>query len=197
MKKQNPWDSEWVNHKGLNLFGRLRIRQLAGAIIKNIPKLKEYSSFLDMGIGVGDLSEALKKAGYKQRGIDNSEIALKICRKKGLNAERGDVFNTRFADNSFGFTITDGLLEHFKNREDAKKIIKEQIRVAKHFIVISMPSTTRINTIYRAIHVYGVKEYRIPFKEFKQMLKSFDGISICKCGHYNFSLFYYFILKKK
>lgn len=50
------------------------------------------AEILDIGCGRGEFLEAAREAGIKARGIDLSEESVAVCRSKGLNAERADLF---------------------------------------------------------------------------------------------------------
>jgi O-antigen chain-terminating methyltransferase len=48
---------------------------------------------LDLGCGRGEFLEAAHVAGLAARGIDLSEECVALCHSKGLEAERGDIFD--------------------------------------------------------------------------------------------------------
>ena len=192
-KSNNSWDSCWDGYKGSNFFGRLRINRIANIITKRLGKKLK---FIDIGIGPGDLSIALKERNYIQFGVDTSKKSLEICKHRGLNVEYNDAFNLNIKDNTYDLSFSDGLLEHFPDKNDVRKLISEHIRVSKKYVMISLPSTYWTNTIYRLLRPYDVKEYRIPFKKFKSMLKEFKNVKIIQSSYYNFGLCYYVILEK-
>lgn len=188
------WESNWKNYKGPNFFGLYRLNNLVKHIMS---KISLPCNIIDIGIGPGDLSALLKFKGYSSLGIDNSKESIKICSTRGLNSEIGDAFNIKYPDSHFDMSLSDGLLEHFENDEDKKKLLAEHIRVSKKYIVVSLPSTTFSNTLYRWLKPYDVDEYRISFKQFKKLCAEFPAVKIIKSGHYNLRLSYYVILEKK
>lgn len=187
------WEKNWKNYKGPNVFGKYRLNQLVKKIKKYVPL---PCTIIDIGIGPGDLSYLLKQEGYAQFGVDTSKQSQKICYNKGLNFELGDAFDLIYLGDSFDMSLSDGLLEHFNNRDDVRRLIDEHIRVSKKYIVISLPSTSITNTLYRWIKPYDVDEYRIPYKDFVTLMK-FYNVKIVKSGYYNLWLSYYVILEKR
>jgi O-antigen chain-terminating methyltransferase len=69
---------------------------------------------LDIGCGRGELLEVLKDAGIEARGIDLSEESVVLCRSKGLDAERADLFEYLDAqpDGSVGGIVCSQVAEH-------------------------------------------------------------------------------------
>ncbi len=82
---------------------------------------------LDIGCGRGELLEVLKGAGVAARGIDLSEEAVALCRSKGLEAERADLFEYLRSqpDQSLGGIVCSQVVEHL-----APERIPELIRLA-------------------------------------------------------------------
>ena len=187
------WESNWKNYKGPNFFGLYRLNSLVKKIRSKI-KLPCY--LIDIGIGPGDLSALLKGEGYAQLGIDSSTESIKICSNRGLNAEIGDAFKIKYENESFDMSLSDGLIEHFESDLDKKKLLAEHIRVSKKYIVVSLPSTSITNTLYRWLKPYDVDEYRVPFRKFKKLCNEFPNVKIIKSGHYNLRLSYYVILER-
>ena len=46
--------------------------------------LPRAALILDVGSGTGDIALGLKEAGYNMLCMDNSDVMVHICRKKGL-----------------------------------------------------------------------------------------------------------------
>jgi O-antigen chain-terminating methyltransferase len=69
---------------------------------------------LDIGCGRGELLEVLREASIPSRGIDLSEESVALCRSKGLDAERADLFEYLEAQppDSFGGIVCSQVVEH-------------------------------------------------------------------------------------
>ncbi len=82
---------------------------------------------LDIGCGRGELLEVLKDAGVEARGIDLSEEAVALCRSKGLQATRADLFEYLGSqpDQSLGGVVCSQVIEHL-----APERIPELVRLA-------------------------------------------------------------------
>ena len=57
-----------------------------------LPMFKGCRSVLDIGCGRGEFLEMMRDAGIPARGIDLSDESVAMCRHKGLDAERADLF---------------------------------------------------------------------------------------------------------
>lgn len=82
---------------------------------------------LDIGCGRGELLEVLKEAGIEARGIDVSEESIALCRGKGIEAERADLFEYLAAqpDASLGGIVCSQVVEHL-----APERVPELVRLA-------------------------------------------------------------------
>ena len=69
---------------------------------------------LDLGCGRGEFLEAARDVGLRARGIDMSEECVALCRSKGLEAQRADLFEHLAAqqDRSLGGVYCSQVIEH-------------------------------------------------------------------------------------
>jgi 2-polyprenyl-3-methyl-5-hydroxy-6-metoxy-1,4-benzoquinol methylase len=80
-------------------YGRFaeRFRGSEDYVTKNnqiyLPYFKDRSGVLDIGCGRGEFLQMMKSAGAGTRGIDLSEESVALCRSRGLDAERADLFD--------------------------------------------------------------------------------------------------------
>ena len=101
-------------------------------------------TILEVGIGSGMHTILLSLLGFEITGIDNDEEILKRAEK--YNREWGgkakilkmDGFDLKFPSKGFDLVISEGLLEHFTDKEIGQ-LLKEQLRVGKE-VAISVPS---------------------------------------------------------
>lgn len=109
--------------------------------------IEEYTAsnklkILDIGCGTGRNIEQLQNLGNIY-GLDNSNEALKFCRKRGLkNLILGSAEKTNLADNSFDIITLLDVLEH----TDDKKTLKEAGRILKRngLLIITVPAYNRL-----------------------------------------------------
>jgi ubiquinone/menaquinone biosynthesis C-methylase UbiE len=105
---------------------------------------------LDIGCRDGMWMDMLKKAKFKNlRGMDISEKALEIARKKGHNVTRGDAQELPFPDETFHFVSIIHTLEHCP---DPNKVIAGIKRVLKTngriLIVVPMQKKEPVPTVW-------------------------------------------------
>jgi 2-polyprenyl-3-methyl-5-hydroxy-6-metoxy-1,4-benzoquinol methylase len=69
---------------------------------------------LDLGCGRGEFLEAARDAGLAASGIDQSDECVALCRAKGLQAEKADLFAylDALADQSLGGIYCSQVVEH-------------------------------------------------------------------------------------
>ena len=56
-------------------------------------RFQGHSPVLDIGCGRGEMLEVLREAGIAAQGVDSSEESIAVCRSKGLDVERTDLFS--------------------------------------------------------------------------------------------------------
>jgi SAM-dependent methyltransferase len=81
---------------------------------------------LDIGCGAGRHSLYLQKNGFDVVGIDNSPLAIKVCKLRGLKkAKEMSINNLDFPPNHFDTIVMMGNnFGLFANRKKAKKLLK-------------------------------------------------------------------------
>jgi O-antigen chain-terminating methyltransferase len=79
-----------------------------------VERFRGASDVLDVGCGRGEFLESVRTAGITARGIDASEENVALCRSKGLDAERADVFEyiERAPEGSLGGVFCSQVIEH-------------------------------------------------------------------------------------
>lgn len=111
--------------------------------VKQIIKRLNGNSFVDIGCGDGDLIKTISDLSYlkKIKGTDLSKIRLQNTRKKiknknGIELIKTDIYNTPFKNQEFDIVACLEVIEHVKN---IKKALRELQRIAKKYVVISVP----------------------------------------------------------
>ena len=100
--------------------------------------IKPDSKVIDLGCGNGSLMKKLiNEKRVEIQGIDISESAIEICKKKGLKAERGEIDKLlSFNDDSFDYSICNVTMQMVMYPEI---LLKEMKRISK-YQVISFPN---------------------------------------------------------
>lgn len=77
-------------------------------------RFREHAPVLDLGCGRGEMIQILQDAGIAARGIDSHDDSIALCRAKGLNAEKADLFSylSDLPEASLGGVICCQVVEH-------------------------------------------------------------------------------------
>lgn len=129
--KSIPYMEQLKKHD-LSVFGKY-----LGKIRRYVPK---GYKILDVGCGVGQVSNFLQDKGYKMTGVDLSSLLIKEAKKvKKAKFEVMDATELKFEDNSFDAAISAETIEHVPN---PRKMIKEMIRVVRPrgYIILRYPN---------------------------------------------------------
>jgi len=146
---QKYWDRYWDENKNKKTFfnslvafarGYYFAKYFAKFIAKNYDI--KNKTVCEIGVGSGLTLSYLKKLGAsKCAGIDYSKEAIEMAKSSNKECEfiYGDAFNlSGIPDKHFDLVYSLGFLEHY-NKEDQKKLITEQKRVAKECVFIEVP----------------------------------------------------------
>jgi|SRR3989344_731336 len=135
-----PETTNYLKHSSTNPLQRFLIDNFYRRLLQTIKPIRARK-ILDVGCGEGFTLVKIKQAriGEIYEGIDNSSAALKLGKKlyPKLNINKGDIYNLPYNDASFDLVICTEVLEHLEHPE---KAVKELARVAKKYIVISVPN---------------------------------------------------------
>lgn len=109
---------------------------------------------LEVGCGKGNELLECAKRGLRCVGIDFSEKALHLLRKRveekhlSITLLRADTRALPFVDNSFDLVFSQGVLEHFR---DPQIVLQEQFRVLRPggYLVVEVPNRWTLYTIYK------------------------------------------------
>jgi len=135
-----PETSNYQKHISRNPLQKFLIDNFYKSLV-SLAKLVRPVTVLDVGCGEGFALIKLKQAkiGQTFEGIDYSDEALKLGKKlyPKLNIKKGDIYHLPYKDNTFDMLVCTEVLEHLTFPE---KAVKELARVAKKYIVISVPN---------------------------------------------------------
>lgn len=154
--KLRDYDELWANYplgKGASVLSTYEIetRNYLLSFLEEFPCFKKYKC-LAVGCGRGAMEKSMQDC-FDVLLTDNSKPLIKRLKEKyGENAaEVADVLNLQFKDNSFDIIISEGLLEHFDDK-DLKIVLKELSRVCKWALVLVAPNTNC--QIYMKVKAY-------------------------------------------
>jgi O-antigen chain-terminating methyltransferase len=82
------------------------------------------SNVLDLGCGRGEFLEMMRELGVSAKGIDLSDESVALCKHKGLDAEKADLFAylENLPEASFGGIFCSQVVEHIEPAELPKMI---------------------------------------------------------------------------
>lgn len=145
---------------------------------------------LDLGCGRGDLVYAAAMAGHQVYGIDYSEAAIGIAKKrleicspeiqKRVTLAAMDAKNLQFPDNTFDYIFALDIVEHLHQWE---LVIAYQnlFRVLKHdgkLIVHTSPNKTAMIPAYTAMKLFGMnwgsQEYHVNEQTYQSLKKDLE-----------------------
>ena len=129
------WQNTWQKHLDEYLKSPPRV----GIFIKNY--FKDVKSVLEIAGGSCRDSRYLAYNGYEATGSDFDEKTIKYLQKERFPNDKlkysiEDAFRLSFKDNSFDLVFHNGFFICFNNNEDIFKMLKEQERVSRKYIVI-------------------------------------------------------------
>lgn len=144
------------------------------AEFKDWPKIEKRAvklargKILDIGAGAGRVSLYLQKKGYEVNAIDNSPLAIKVCKKRGvkhaevLPIEHIGRFRPSTFDTVIMFGNNFGLFGSFKK---AKVLLKKLYKITSPSALILAESNDVCKTddpVHLSYHKFNEKRRRMP-----------------------------------
>jgi ubiquinone/menaquinone biosynthesis C-methylase UbiE len=123
---------------------------------------------LDIGAGAGRVSLYLQSKGYDITAIDNSPIAIKVCKKRGVKNARVLPIEkiSRLPKNSIDTILMFGNnFGLFKSYNNAKKILKQMYRITSDNALVIVESTDPYKTkdpVHLSYHKFNRERGRMP-----------------------------------
>lgn len=135
----------WQKYLKIPEFLRISGKEVEKVLLSIIIK---GSKVLDIGCGYGRISLFLKNQGFDVTAVDNEKEMVKYVKQLGIKSFLMNAEKLKFKNNLFNLVVTDGLLEHFENPE---KILAEEKRVSKEYVINFIPINTFWNKILEFI----------------------------------------------
>lgn len=95
----------------------------------------KFKSFLDAGCSTGVGVQTIAEKDIIARGIDISDTAIKLAKKRGRNCVVGSICGIPYMDNSYEMVFCSDVMEHLKS-EDIDIALQELNRVSKKYIAL-------------------------------------------------------------
>ena len=184
------WESLWVRRKRIHIYrnvlrsGQKCLGDLAGKRV------------LEVGCGRGATLLEFGRRGAQIAGLDYAQSALDCCEdlrqafgiSSPVDLRCGDARALPFADNSFDFVYSVGLLEHF---EDPSLLLREQRRVLRPggFVLVQVPQLYSIYTPVKRLCMaagkwpYGGSETQFSGSQLCRMAQG-SGFDVQDCYGY-------------
>lgn len=165
MHQTDSW-AQFFDKNFFNLYDRSII--LKELIIQIRRIAKPPATVLESGCGSGLTSILLASMGYTVTAIDvNSNLIQRLKRYEvafpNISCLQMDIFQTDFPDKRFDIIFSQGVLEHYSDK-DIVRALAEQKRIAR-FVVIDVPNARG------KIGDYG-DERAITRKQWRQLIGS-------------------------
>lgn len=192
---QNKKYFETAYRTGSDIWTHKNYRAKVFEYISHIPK---GGFVLDLGTGRGVWPFIFIDFGFKVIGLDyvldivkvnNQEVKFRNLQDK-MRFVEGDVFDIRFADQTFDVVTDFGLAQHFNNQDFAKygKEIDRVLKPGGHILNVSISKNTKqflnfspVNSKSGEFQVDGVHYYFFEDEEIQKLYGS--GTKVLKQDH--------------
>jgi len=181
--RKDTYDIEWTLEKSHWWFtGRRRIfKTLLSSLM-----IRDGSTVLDVGCGVGSNLFLLQSMGFKVVGIDSEIYSLFFAQKNSLvPLINADLLTLPIKSNSAELIVAADILEHL---EKDNRGIKEMYRVLERMgkIMITVPA---FQALWGTQDMVGMHKRRYVKKELLKKMEQ-EGFTILRSSYFNFLLFF-------
>jgi len=97
-------------------------------LLNSFNKYRQTNNILDVGCGAGCFLQVARKKGWNVYGTEFTDEAIAVCRKKGINAFKGELGKINFKSNYFDVITSFEVLEHVTKPIKEIKLIRELLR---------------------------------------------------------------------
>ena len=168
------WDKEWQN-----IFDSYQKDTRVSYYINSL--LEGNEKVLEIAAGSFRDTNHLNNFGVDVYGCDFSNSSVQMAKEKFLNLsdriEIMDAFNLNYGDKFFDVTYHNGFWVCFKDNEQIKKLLYEQIRVTKKMVCAIVHNKHNKNFIeyFNKKVEQGNKLFDVRFFDFEELLEIFNG----------------------
>lgn len=125
--------------------------EIAERISIYLPYVEGNGEILDLGCGRGEALELLRLHGISALGIDSSAEMIALCRQKGLEAERTDLFAylSQVEEGSLGGVVSFHVIEHLP-AESLERLVRLAWRALQPGGVLILESPSPLSVVMSA-----------------------------------------------
>jgi SAM-dependent methyltransferase len=146
------WNEIWDKYQAPNFLGRRLHQQRIKTLTKILQsiRLPLDAGIVDVGCGSGSTLSIFRGLGYgRSVGVDGAENSLIISQKLYGFVKDNDVFmadarHLPFKDASFDLVFSQGLLEHYEHKSEARQIVSELCRLSKKHLLLLQPDQSSL-----------------------------------------------------
>lgn len=150
--------------------------------VNDIKKIKNHGRLLDVGCAYGSLIKEANKLGFKTKGIDISDYAVKQCKKNDLNAITGvitDIKEKNYYDIVTAFEVVEHERDPLLTIKTASQLLK-----SNGLLVVSVPNSNSLSAKIMGKYWFGYRHKEHLFHFTKETL----GALFLKAGFTNFTI---------
>lgn len=157
--------------------------------VNKIIKYAKNKKIIETGCGTGLMAGRMQKLGFDVTALDLSQSVLNYAKEIATNSdvispckyEQGDILDLKYDDNAFDVCYSNGVLEHFTDKEIISTL-KQQMRISE-YVIFGIPST-----YFDMNEKMLGNERSLTLKEWKKLIKKADGkiVEYTSFHYYNF-----------
>lgn len=174
MNIKKIWDARWngsEQSEKISPLGRIMFKTKQKVIAEILSDLN-VKNMIEVGCGLGYTLSVFENAGIETLGIDISEIAVEVCKNKGLNVKLQNLENET---GIYDLVSSDGMLEHFLNFEP---FANHLMRISSRYVLLIQPNHNSFwgrTAVYFSETIKGrqnVYEYNYRIDDFIEVFKN-------------------------
>jgi len=199
------WNKAWDKYHP-NLLGR-KLHKERIKVLKEVLTIPKTSVIIDVGCGCGDTLSIIRGLGYQNSiGIDASVNSMIVCQKKYGFEPDVDIFfkdamQTGYPDKYVDMVFSQGMLEHYDNFDDFRKIIGEICRISRKWVLLLQPDQDSLFGLIKKLwentgHSSWASEFYYSKKYYVDRMKA-HGFKLVKSGSINWKEEMYLLFERE
>ena len=132
---------------------KLRVRMHKELNSARTELLRKYipqdAEILDIGCGNGDFLAEMRENGYRNlRGVDPGEDSVEVVKKRGIPAQKGNLFDDVSENEKYDAVCCTAVLEHIYDVNGCLEKLKGRLKGKGSKIFVDVPGMEGINKYY-------------------------------------------------